>query len=76
MKPSQDQHNDFFAHRPLPGVALEHNDSVEVIAGEHAGEGGSIVSVEQLGTDPAYLIELGSGKDAVIFQSQLRLVEA
>lgn len=76
MKPSHDQHNDFLAHRSLPGVAFEHNDSVEVIDGEHVGDFGAIVSVERLGDDPIYLVELGSGQEAVISQSLLRLAEA
>jgi ribosomal protein S4E len=76
MKPSHDQHNDFLAHRPLPGVAFEHNDTVAVMGGAHAGDSGSIVSVEELGQDPIYLVELSSGQDAVISQSLLRLVEA
>jgi hypothetical protein len=32
--------------------------------------------VEHLGDNPVYLVELGSGQDAVISQSFLRLVEA
>ncbi|OHE82016.1 MAG: hypothetical protein A2X76_04615 [Lysobacterales bacterium GWF1_69_6] len=76
MKPSHGQHNDFLAHRPLPGVAFGHNDAVEIIGGELTGETGSIISVEQLGADPVYLVELGSGNDAVIRQAHLRLLEA
>jgi transcription elongation factor len=76
MKPSHEQHNDFFAHKLLPGVVFEHNDAVEVIGGEYAGDSGSIVSVEQLGDNPVYLVELDSRQDAVIVQSLLRLVEA
>jgi ribosomal protein S4E len=76
MKPSHDQHNDFFAHRPIAGVAFEHNDAVMVVGGDHAGDSGSIVSIEELGEDPIYLIELGSGDDVFIKQSLLRLVEA
>lgn len=75
MKPSHDQHNDFLAHRPLPGVSFEHNDTVIVVAGEHAGRAGSIVSIEALGSDPVFLVELGSGKDVDIAQSNLRLAE-
>jgi hypothetical protein len=76
MKPSHDQHNDFFAHRPLPGVAFEHNDAVEIIGGEHAGDSGAIISLEELGESPAYLVELASGQDAVIGQPFLRLAGA
>jgi len=76
MKPTHEQHNDFFAHTPLPGVRFEHNDAVEIVGGDHLGESGSIVSVELLGDDPHYLVELGSGQDAVISQSFLRLPDA
>lgn len=76
MKPSHDQHSDFLARRPLPGVSFGHNSAVLVVGGEHAGSAGSIVSVEQLGADPVYLVELGSGKDVAIAQSQLRLADA
>ncbi|TMH27079.1 MAG: hypothetical protein E6H66_24175 [Betaproteobacteria bacterium] len=73
MKPSHAQHNDFLAHRPLPGVLFEHNDFVSVIDGPHAGDSGSVVSVEELGDDPTYMVELVSNKDAYISQSSLRL---
>ena len=76
MKPNSDQHNDFFAHMPLPGVTFEHNEAIEIIGGDHAGEFGSIISVELLGDDPSYLVELGSGRDVVISQSLLRTAEA
>ncbi len=72
MKPTIAQHNDFLAHRRLDGVAYEHNDYVCVIAGEHKGDSGSIVSVEQLGDDPVYLVELESGRDAYVSQSALK----
>lgn len=76
MKPSSDQHNDFFAHRSLPGIAFKHNDAVDVVGGEYVGSSGSIVSVEELGEELSYLVELSSGQDAVISQSSLRLAEA
>lgn len=76
MKPTAEQHNDFFAHKPLPGVCFGHNVGVQVQSGPHAGSGGSIISVEELGDDPLYLVELGSGKDIRARQSQLRAVDA
>ena len=71
MRPTSQQRSAFLAHEPLPGVVLAHNDFVRVSAGEHAGESGSIVSVEELGEDPVYLIELESGQDALVAQSWL-----
>lgn len=76
MKPTHDQQNDFIDYRPLPGVSFELNDAVVVVAGEHSGDSGVIISVEELGDDPVYLVELGSGQDAIVSQSLLRAVEA
>jgi hypothetical protein len=73
MRPTHSQHEDYLAHRPLPGVSYEHNAYVEVVAGDHAGDRGSLISVEELGSDPLYLVELESGRDAEIRQSWLRL---
>lgn len=73
MKPSLDQCNAFLAGKPLPGVRLRHNDHVQVIAGEHAGDSGSVVSVDELTDDPLIRVELESGYDALIVQSRLKL---
>ena len=76
MQPTHEQHNAFLSHEPLPGVLFEHNVYVRVVGGEHAGDSGSLVSIEALGDDPVYLVELESNKDASIPQSCLRVVEA
>jgi ribosomal protein S4E len=60
----------------LAGVAFEHNTYVRVVGGEHIGDSGSLVSIEELGDDPVYLVELESNKDALVPQSCLRVVEA
>ena len=74
MKPTMAQRNDFLARRALPGVVLQHNDYVKVISGAHVGDAGSIVSVEELGSDPEFVAELESGKDVRIRQSNLEFV--
>lgn len=74
MKPTLAQHNDFLARRALPGVRLQHNDYVKVISGAYVGDAGSIVSVEELGSDPEFVVELESGKDVRIRQSNLEFV--
>jgi len=76
MKPTHQQHTDFFAHRPLPGVLFEHNMHVSVIGGAKQGAAGFIISVEELGSDPVYLVELETGEEAFISQSSLRLPDA
>lgn len=75
MKPTHEQHEDFLAHRPVHGVTFEHNDAVDIVFGDHSGEAGSIISVEELGEDPLYLIELSSGHDVTIRQSHLQLAD-
>lgn len=44
MRPTHKQCNDFLAHRPLPGVAFEHDDVVEIVAGEYVGKLGNVGS--------------------------------
>lgn len=76
MRPTLDQSNAFLSHEPVPGVAFEHNAYVRVVGGEHLGDSGSLVSIEELGDDPVYLVELESNKDALVPQSCLRVLEA
>lgn len=51
------------------------NDTVQVVVGEHSGRKGSVISVESIGSDPQYLVELGDvGEDVVLPSSVLRFV--
>jgi len=74
MKPSLQQGNAFLGGEALPGVRYRHNDYVRVLEGPHSGDTGSLVSLEELGTDPLYLVELESQQDAAIRQSALELI--
>jgi ribosomal protein L24 len=71
MKPTFAQHNDFLAHKRIDCAVFEHNDYVHVVAGEHRGKKGSIVSIEDLGENPIYLVELESGSDVHVPQSHI-----
>jgi hypothetical protein len=66
------QHNAFLAQELLPGVAFRHNEFVKVISGENIGSAGSLVSVEALGDDPIFLLELESGSDVRVRQSEIK----
>jgi hypothetical protein len=56
----------------VPGIALAFNSTVEIVAGDHAGESGWLVAVEP-GPDPIYTVELESGGgDVEVPQSLLR----
>lgn len=74
MRPTHKQRNDFLAHKSIEGVSFEHNDYVLIVAGEHKGANGSLVSIEDLGADPLYLLELESGFDVHVHQSQIKRV--
>ena len=74
MKPSTAQLQDFLANRPVSGVPLALQDYVNVIEGDHAGDSGSVVNLEEVGTDPIYLVELESGKHVLVAGSHLQHV--
>lgn len=74
MRPSHQQGNDFLAHRPITGVGLQHNDAVNIVGGEHQGKAGSIVSLEDIGPYPIYLVELDSGFDVSVAENHLQFV--
>lgn len=75
MKPTPQQQAAFLSGQALPGVAYELNAAVIVTDGEQSGSAGSIISIEELGLDPLYLVELSSGQDALVRQSLLRATE-
>jgi MOSC domain-containing protein YiiM len=66
----------FLNHVPIKGVNFEHNDSVRILSGPHAGEVGSLVSVKSLEPEPLFVVELASGRgDVRAPQSALVRVE-
>lgn len=75
MRPTSQQQNAFLSGDELPGVSLRLNDAVRVVGGKYSGKEGAVVSLEGLGADPTYLVELDSGEDALIPQSFLKVVE-
>lgn len=49
----------WFSQQPVPGAAFRLNDPVAVVAGEHAGRVGAVISLERLEPEPVYLVEFG-----------------
>lgn len=74
MKPTLDHDNDFLAHRQIPGVDFEHNEYVRIVSGDNKGKNGSLVSILELGADPMFLLELESGFDVQVRQSEIERV--
>ena len=65
------QCDDFLAGRPVPGVAFAHDDLVTIGAGEQAGNVGSLVALVAVGDDPVYRVEIDSGFEVDVAQSNL-----
>ena len=62
----------FLNHEAITGVAFEHNAFVEIISGQHAGKAGSLVTVIELMPEPLFIVELESGFDVEVYQSQIK----
>ena len=71
-QPTQQQSDDFLAGRAVPGLAFAHDDLVEILAGEQAGNVGSLVGLVSCGDDPVYLVEIDSGFEVEVAQSGLK----
>ena len=65
------QCDDFLAGRPVPGVAFAHDDLVTIGTGEQAGNVGSILALVDLCEDPVYRVEIDSGFEVDVAQSNL-----
>ena len=72
MKPTLAQRDDFLAYRPVPGLTFAFKDYVNVIAGDFAGDSGTVISLEEIGADPVYLVKLDSDRQALLSASMLQ----
>lgn len=64
---------EFLNREPITGVNFEHDDFVLVLSGMHAGKKGSLVSLVSLAPEPIFTLELESGFDVEVKQSQITL---
>ncbi|MBS7457235.1 hypothetical protein [Coralloluteibacterium stylophorae] len=71
MKPTPEQYSAYLSHQPVAGVTVAHGTQVRIAGGAHAGEVGEVSSLAELGDDPRLLVQLESGIEAVVAQSQL-----
>jgi hypothetical protein len=70
-QPTSQQLQDFRDGRPVPGVAFAHDDLVTIGAGDQAGNVGSIVALVDVCEDPVYRVEIDSGFEVDVAQSNL-----
>jgi hypothetical protein len=68
---SHDLGQAFLNRDVIPGVFFFHNDFVRVVAGPYKGGAGSLVTVLQVNPEPHYLLELESGYDVEVAQSEI-----
>jgi hypothetical protein len=61
----------FLDRETISGVAYLHNDPVRVISGPHSGNVGSLVTLLSLSPEPCFVVELESGIDVEVMQSEI-----
>ena len=65
----------FYSGKRTSEVRFAVNDSVEIVAGPHAGKGGAVISVESLEPEVTVLVELGpDGADVIVPVASLRAI--
>jgi transcription elongation factor len=57
-----------------PNIIFHLNDSVEIINSEHKGSFGAIISLLALKPEVTFLVELSSGGDVTLRQSDVKLI--
>lgn len=65
----------WLAGEVIPEVGFHLNDSVLVVAGSLAGSVGAVISLERMDPEPSYIVELGSGNDVHLLQSQIQKLD-
>jgi hypothetical protein len=71
VKVDQDEiEHRWMAREPVEGVAFLLNDSVQVVTGPHSGLRGAVISLAKA-SPPAYVVELGDGREVHFGQADL-----
>lgn len=64
----------FLDREAIPSVSFMHNDYVRVVSGALVGSRGSLVTVLELEPEPLFVLELESGFDIQVRQSEIQLI--
>jgi hypothetical protein len=73
---SEDLAQAFLDRVSIPGITFWHNDYVRVVSGTHSGSAGSLVTVLSLQPEPRFVLELESGFDVEVYQSEIERADA
>ena len=63
------------AGQSVPGVTFAHEDLVTLLAGEHTGNVGSLVSLEQVDPEVVYNVEIDTNFVVPAKQSEIELAD-
>ncbi|MCG8685945.1 MAG: hypothetical protein MI892_13785 [Desulfobacterales bacterium] len=64
----------WYTFQKISGVEFMLNDSVSIIKGKKTGSVGAVISLNSLLPEPNYLVELSTGEDVDVFESQLEAI--
>jgi len=71
MKATFEEINEWLAGKKVGNSKSKLNEFVAIVSGEHAGKNGSVISLETKGENPSYIVELESGNDVYVKQSEI-----
>jgi len=74
--PALDLGQAFLNRDAIPSVLFFHNDFVRVVAGPHKGGAGSLVTILEVDPEPRFILELESGYDVEVAQSEIENADA
>ncbi|MBS0575185.1 MAG: hypothetical protein JSS45_01990 [Proteobacteria bacterium] len=63
------------AGQPVAGVSFAHDDLVTLLAGEHTGNVGSLVSIREIAPEVIYDVEIDTNFVVPARQSQIQLAD-
>ena len=72
MKATFDEINDWLAGKKVGNSEFSLNENVSIVFGDHAGKSGSVISLETNEETPGYIVELDSGHDVYVKQSDIK----
>lgn len=75
MAISSDILNAWRARQPVPGVNFGFDDLVTLLGGEHAGNVGSLVSIEQIEPEVVFMVEIDTNFVVPARQSEIELAD-
>jgi hypothetical protein len=64
----------FYSYQRSDELHFALNDAVRVIDGPAKGSVGAVISPRSFGSDPEYTVELASGPDVTVRQSEMELL--